>query len=111
MALLGLGGENGDAGGTDGTERGWGEPGWGGKGCAAPRACAAAVQSWRRALRLQQCQRALGCRWGGGGEAERGCEGAWSPRALFPSTDPMENGDTEARVGCSGEGGLLCSLG
>lgn len=53
----------------------------------------------------------FGVQMGRGGEAERGCEGAWSPRALFPSTDPMENGDTEARVGCSGEGGLLCSLG
>lgn len=111
MALLGLGGENGDAGGTDGTERGWGEPGWGGKGCAAPRACAAEVQSWRRALRLQQSVSELWGADGEGGEAERGCEGAGSSRALFPSTDPMENGDTEARVGCSGEGGLLCSLG
>lgn len=37
MALLGLGGENGDAGGTDGVERGWGEPGWGGQRCAVPQ--------------------------------------------------------------------------
>lgn len=53
----------------------------------------------------------FGVQMGRGGEAERGCEGAGSSCALFPSTDPMENGDTEARVGCSGEGGLLCSLG
>lgn len=70
--MLGLGGENGDAGGTDGTERGWGEPGWGGKGCAAPRACAAEVQSWRRALCLQQ---SVGELWGADGEGGGGREG------------------------------------
>lgn len=84
--------------------------GWEGV-CSPQGLCCRGAELEEGTLSAAECRRALGCRWGGGGEAERGCEGAWSPRALFPSTDPMENGDTEARVGCSGEGGLLCSLG